>query len=155
MPYSSCVSGYWILCRGPTLVLKKFPLDYQWHIKVSAVAVVWATFWHYVSVVGSVLFPWNIKIVAFGLLPSKPQGNQNWNWFWMPKWLIHSALWVEIMTWTSCLYNIFFISLSRLQARQQLSMPPCLSYSSTLCLSPFHQKSKTPFNYYIIIILST
>lgn len=50
---------------------KTFPLGYNLHIKVSPTAAVWATFWCYVNIVGLVIFPWNIKIGGFGLLPLK------------------------------------------------------------------------------------
>lgn len=62
-----------------------FPLGYDLHIKVSAAEAFGATFWCYVSVVGSVIFPWNIKMGGFGLLPLKPRGNQNQNSYWMLK----------------------------------------------------------------------
>ena len=78
---------------------KMFPLGYNLHIKVSPTAAVWATFWCYVNIAGLVIFPWNIKIGGFGLLPLKPQGNQNQNSFWMPKWLICHVLCIETVIW--------------------------------------------------------
>lgn len=93
---------------------KTFPLDYNWHIKVSAAAAVWATSWCYVSVVGLGIVPWKIKMAGYGLLSLKPQRNQNQNLFWMPKWIIHSCP----LSWNNdsdlTFYNIPFLSLSML-----------------------------------------
>lgn len=49
--------------------------------------------------------------------------------------------------------KVTIFGLSR--SKKQLSLPSwcCISYSLTLCLCQFYQRSKTLFNYYIIIIL--